>query len=522
MRRLISAAMMLVRASPAVSAVWAIHAMNVAAAYGQQLIGEWSFQEGSGYVAHDSSGNSLDGTIVNAQYVPGRNGRYALAFNGSDTYVHIPNSPLLSPATLAISLWFKPSTTQSPVADILDKGHGYGSDPYYAGYVLQYDWTDTQLGVFYGFDNRFFGFVTPTECSDNQWHHLVANLGGSSGSTDQLYIDGWLIGSAPSAGPIVQNDSDLYIGRHRALWDRFFTGLVDDVRLYDGALTVTERPIPALWASSINGNWSDSSKWTGGIRNAIGAGAVFNVSTTAAVTVSLDAPVALGNLQFGNSGGASEAGYTLSGSGANTLTLNNSGYPPAGGGATIMVTDGTHVINASVVLSDNLMVTTGGTCSWTLSFAAASSIAESGTGNYSLTMSGTGGTLILSGSNSYQGGTIVTAGLLEVTSSNALPDGTSLTVGAGATLIFAGAAAPVAGAPTAIPEPGTLALFSVGVIGLAACARCRGRQGRQVDGGEQDGGGNAPPIPERSWQAVGDCRETVASETKPPRSKPRI
>ena len=64
-------------------------------------------------------------------------------------------------------------------------------------------------------------------------------------------------------------------------------------------------------------------------------------------------------------------------------------------------------------------------------FGTASSIADYGSG-FSLTMSGAGGELILSGSDMYTGGTSVTAGMLEVTTAAALPDGTSLTIGAAA------------------------------------------------------------------------------------------
>ena len=71
------------------------------------------------------------------------------------------------------------------------------------------------------------------------------------------------------------------------------------------------------------------------------------------------------------------------------------------------------------------------------------------------------GELVLSGSNTYSGGTTVDDGTLCVTSSTALPDGSSLTVGAGGSFVFdrSAAAATATGrqAVTAIPEPGTLA-----------------------------------------------------------------
>jgi len=225
---------------------------------------------------------------------------------------------------------------------------------------------------------------------------------------------------------------------------------------------LTVAPI-AVWSTVVSGSWSSAGNWTGGVPNAIGAGAVFSISTTAALTITLDKPQTVGTLLLGNLGNAS-VGYTLTGTGTNTLTLNNSGS-----GASITVTDGIHAINAPVILADNLLVSGSGT----LAFSNSSSI----TGSYSLTMSGLG-TLILSGSDNYAGGTNVTAGTLIVTNNTALPTGTGLTVGAGGTFIFdpSAAGSPVAtsSAAAAVPEPSTLALLTVGALGLLGYAwRCR-------------------------------------------------
>ena len=61
-------------------------------------------------------------------------------------------------------------------------------------------------------------------------------------------------------------------------------------------------------------------------------------------------------------------------------------------------------------------------------------ISETG-GSQSLTLSDAG-TLILSGTNSYSGGTHVSEGTMYITSSSAIQDGSNLTVGAGGTFIF--------------------------------------------------------------------------------------
>ena len=174
-------------------------------------------------------------------------------------------------------------------------------------------------------------------------------------------------------------------------------------------------------------------------------------------------------------------GYTLSGNGSNMLTFSNTSNNTA---ATITVADGRHVIDAPVVLADNLVVTTDGTNPWTLSFGTTSSITDNGSG-FSLTMNGSSGTLILSGSDSYRGGTIVDAGTLIVTSNNAIPPGTSLTIGAGGTFVFdssmAGAAitSSAAAEVNPVPEPGTLVLLSVAVCSAAVGQRIRSRRKRQ-------------------------------------------
>ena len=107
----------------------------------------------------------------------------------------------------------------------------------------------------------------------------------------------------------------------------------------------TPLPTPSTWAAAVNGSWSDTTKWTGGIPNGSGQTALVNQPTSTAVTITLDEAVTLGTLQFGNSGQGSSAGYTVVGSGSNVLALRQ--RIPAATRGKINVTQGTLAISQS-------------------------------------------------------------------------------------------------------------------------------------------------------------------------------
>lgn len=58
-------------------------------------VGYWKFDEGSGSIAHDSSGNGQDGTVYGAGWTEGISDK-ALQFDGVDDYVEVPDNPSLS------------------------------------------------------------------------------------------------------------------------------------------------------------------------------------------------------------------------------------------------------------------------------------------------------------------------------------------------------------------------------------------------------------------------------------------
>jgi len=80
------------------------------------------------------------------------------------------------------------------------------------------------------------------------------------------------------------------------------------------------------WILDTNGNWSDTSKWAGGIvADGTGGSATFNLPITATRTTTLDSTRTVGGLVFGNAGSYIGQNWTLSGSSA--LTLSSSATP---------------------------------------------------------------------------------------------------------------------------------------------------------------------------------------------------
>ena len=192
----------------------------------------------------------------------------------------------------------------------------------------------------------------------------------------------------------------------------------------------------------------------------------------------LDVPVTVGKLVLGNTDATTTSGFSISGT--NALTLDNSGST-----SHITVQAGTHVISAPIILAGNLSVAPSANSTLSLS----GDISESLSGS-ALSLDDAG-TLILSGSNGYTGGTFVNAGTLVVENPNGIPNGSSLTVGAGAaslfaspaggSVVFGGAEVVLAGgnsapaAPPAVPEPGTLLLLLAGLASAVIYRRIRRR-----------------------------------------------
>lgn len=201
------------------------------------LVGYWNFDEGSGSVAFDSSGNNYDGAVNGAEWINGvSNG--ALYFDGSD-YVAVPDNPSLSGFTqLTLEAWIKSDRFDSYLKGIVNKGNGGG----YFGdeYGLQLNYDKVRLILSAGSPTGWI-VVADTDpiISLNQWYHVA----GVWDSTNYyIYVNGQLAKSGQtivSGASIHDTSNSLNIGGIAAgSW--LFNGAIDEVKIYNYARTAQD------------------------------------------------------------------------------------------------------------------------------------------------------------------------------------------------------------------------------------------------------------------------------------------
>jgi hypothetical protein len=227
------------------------------------LVGYWTF-DGTNMKSNvaDVSGNSNNGNMTNfaatsTVVTPGKLGQ-ALKFDGVDDLVTIPPSSSVNDLPkLTIAFWAKPeslgvSRTNVAKADNTSGGHGWrvgsgsGTASIFSFSVLGFVGGDLLTSSGAG------AFVA------GQWAHYVATWDGTTQARGvHLYKNGVeLAATYIDAGTAtLQSDSlrNIVLGRESGMGDNFFRGVMDDVRLYNRILSISEiKQLYNLGNSKIN------------------------------------------------------------------------------------------------------------------------------------------------------------------------------------------------------------------------------------------------------------------------------
>ncbi len=196
--------------------------------------------------ANDESGNGNHGVVNGATLTSDRNGNgnSAYLFNGiNNNIVSTPNLPASnSPRT--ISLWTKTNSSSAGLMSAAAYGSGAG------GYVIFPAFILNSNGKYYfesgSSSNQLF---SESSVSDNNWHQITLTYSGQN-TPVRMYVDGMLNASSVNLDLITEN-SPFVIGS--ASWaDLWFSGSIDDIAIYNRALTQEE--ITALYTGTSSNN----------------------------------------------------------------------------------------------------------------------------------------------------------------------------------------------------------------------------------------------------------------------------
>jgi hypothetical protein len=197
------------------------------------LVGWWTFDEGSGNIAADSSGNGNDGTL-NGPVEWTTEGKVggAMKFTGPYNYILVQDSPSLDMTQeITIAAWINPSWTGNN--RILQKSSGGGDNQY----RLLKEWGDFMVFHLPGLtpDRIDVPGLPPI----GEWTHLAATYDGSS---MKVYYDGVVVFEMAASGQLGVSDGTLTIGtKHEtAPAGDEYNGMLDDVRIYNRALSQSE------------------------------------------------------------------------------------------------------------------------------------------------------------------------------------------------------------------------------------------------------------------------------------------
>jgi hypothetical protein len=203
-----------------------------------------TFDEGSGNIVYDYSGNGNNGILYNGSnvcsnppnsgcptWVDGKFGK-ALSFDGVNDYVEIPDAPSLQiTSAITISAWLK-----FPVGVASGKGvvQKYPVQDY--DYMLYLSVAGYPSIYIKNPEGRPFSTAYLIDHRDNNWHHWVGTF---DGRYLKIYVDGILRNTADTGGTTIRVTSGQSLHIMHG-WSGYLNGTIDEVLIYNRALSEEE------------------------------------------------------------------------------------------------------------------------------------------------------------------------------------------------------------------------------------------------------------------------------------------
>lgn len=203
--------------------------------------------QGSNAVVKDASGNDLHGTAFNGVQTAGtfpalQTNELGLGtcnygeFNGQDHYVEIPHNDALSFSdNFTVSAWIKPTaypTQTEQLKTIVSKDGNYEFHLDKDGKIY---WWWQQQG-----NKREHTLKSQSDIELNQWTHITIRYQKASGSDKRsqwIFINGMKDSFAEINHKAETNNAPFQVGQDQGIAERFFKGSIDEVKVFDTALS---------------------------------------------------------------------------------------------------------------------------------------------------------------------------------------------------------------------------------------------------------------------------------------------
>lgn len=208
------------------------------------LIAYFKFDENTGTTANDSAGTFV-GTLQNGPtWTTGISGS-ALQFDrGISQYVSLSTEPVVgNRVPVSVTAWVKSTSTVAPLIVYAEGNSGTTVQRFYMGMNDDFP-GDVSFGHRNdaGTDGFTETFATGSVVIDNQFHHLA--VVARDGTHRDIFIDGVFrtaVGSdLDTSGAKTFTDSNIGVSQRNGSFAGYFQGVIDQVRVYDIALTTTQ------------------------------------------------------------------------------------------------------------------------------------------------------------------------------------------------------------------------------------------------------------------------------------------
>jgi hypothetical protein len=199
------------------------------------LLAGLGFNEGTGTTSADLSANGHTATLLNGPaWVAGKYGN-ALSFDGINDEVSVANSSTLNfgSSNFTVMMWIKRNALAGGQRHLFSKCVATGWESgckefYFAGDTLT-------------FGSYLTGDTFSVNVADTNWHHIALVFTRSTNAV-QIYVDGTLRTTATKNLEPDGASHVMVIGNHLSSYP--FSGLIDEVRIYNQTLSAAEVTVP--------------------------------------------------------------------------------------------------------------------------------------------------------------------------------------------------------------------------------------------------------------------------------------